>query len=225
MEVFMRMHLKQHTEPIFDRLADYRARLVEHPLLVEARAGRLPEPLLHEFAFHQLGDSILWIPMLAQMHDHARSPRLRRALADNIGHEAGLHATSHVTLALAMIKSLGIESLRAFPTDVVTQTIELWLHEELEEPAVAGWLLVAESLVPILFGALLPCFERLGADTRYFAEHVAVDADEHATWMAEAVEEIVEASGSEPILDGMADAWAETCLVPDRLWRLRCASH
>src|SRR5262245_62160150 len=99
MEVFMRLHLKQYTEPIFARLAGYRARLAEHPLLIAARAGEVHTDVLHEFAFHQYSDSILWIPMLAQMRSlSARSPRLRKAIADNIAHEAGLATTSHVTL-------------------------------------------------------------------------------------------------------------------------------
>jgi hypothetical protein len=224
MEVSMRKHNKEYTEPIFDRLADYRERLIAHPFLVEARTGQLPTPFLHEFAFHQLSDSILWIPMLAQMHDKARSPRLRRAIADNISHEAGLHATSHVTLALAMARSLGISRLDAFPTDVITQTIELYLSEELDEPAIAGWLLVAESLVPILFDAVIPAFARAGADTTYLSAHVAIDADEHAAWMTEAVEELAP-GGCESIAIGMAEAWDETIRVPDRLWRARCASR
>ena len=89
----MRKHNKEYTEPIFDRLADYRGRLIAHPFLVEARTGQLPTPILHEFAFHQLSDSILWIPMLAQMHDKARSPRLRRAIADNISHAGPARCT------------------------------------------------------------------------------------------------------------------------------------
>ena len=221
----MRMHLKQYTEPIFERLAGYRATLLEHPLLAAARTGELPEPILHEFAFHQLSDSILWIPMLAHMHDKVRSPRLRCAIADNIAHEAGLAATSHVTLALAMARSLGITTLDPFPRDVFAHTVEPWLADDFEEPAIAGWLLVSEALVPVLFEAVLPSYTRLGADTRYFAEHVAIDADEHARWMAEAVEEIVVETGAAPILDGMAEAWQDTCEVPDRLWRARCASR
>lgn len=221
----MRLHLKQYTEPIFDRLAAYRDRLTEHPLLVAARTDELSASLLDTFALHQLSDSILWIPMLAHMHDKVRSPRLRRAIADNIAHEAGLAATSHVTLALAMVRSLGITGLATLPADVFVRTVEPWLADDFEEPAIAGWLLVAEALVPVLFEAVLPCFTRRGADTRYFAEHVVVDADEHARWMAEAVDELAATCGAAPILDGMAEAWLDTCEVPDRLWRQRCASR
>ena len=109
----MRIHLKQYTEPIFATLATQRAQLATHPLLA---APDLPTTILHEFAFHQYSDSILWIPMLAQMKAKAiRSRRLRRAIEDNIAHEAGLGGISHVTLAVELMRSLGIRTLDAFP--------------------------------------------------------------------------------------------------------------
>ena len=228
----MRFHLKQYTEPIFDQLARYRARLEQHPLLAAARGGELEPELLHEFAFHQYADSILWIPMLAQMKSKAaRSPRLRRAIEDNIGHEAGLGGISHVTRAVELMRSLGVRELAPFPTHVLARSAELWLSDEFvaePEPTVAGWLLVAETLVPVMFAAVEPAFAAHGADTTYFHEHVEVDTDEHAAWMAESVDEIVElyGEGCVPlILAGMADAFEETLDVPDALWRQRCASH
>jgi hypothetical protein len=226
MEVFMRLHLKQYTEPIFDRLADYRARLIEHPFLT---ALDHPVPILHEFAFHQYADSILWIPMLAQMRGKAlRSRRLRDAIGNNIGHEAGLHAISHVQLAVDLMRSLGITRVDG---RVLAQSAQLWLSDEfaaMSEPEVAGFLLVAETLVPIMFAALAPQFARLGAQTRYFEEHVSVDSDEHSQWMAEAVEEVLDVYGGDAapaIAAGMADAWDETREIPDVLWRARCASR
>ena len=222
----MRTHLKQYTEPIFSRLDAYRARLIEHPFLT---ALDHPVPILHEFAFHQYADSILWIPMLAQMRGKAlRSTRLRDAIGDNIGHEAGLHAISHVQLAVDMMRGLGLATVDG---RVLARSAELWLSDEFQhmaEPEIAGWLLVAETLVPVMFAALEPQFARLGCDTRYFTEHVSVDSDEHATWMAEAVEDVIELYGpsAAPAIEaGMADAWAETCEVPDQLWRARCGSH
>jgi pyrroloquinoline quinone (PQQ) biosynthesis protein C len=230
-EVCMRFHLKQYTEPIFDRLAAYRAELEQHDLLVLAKTGELPRDVLHEFAFHQYSDSILWIPMLAQMKSKAeRSQRLRQAIADNIAHEAGLAGESHVTLAVGLMRSLGIRDLDALPTQTFARSAALWLTDEFvgeREPAIAGWLLVAESLVPVMFAATLPSFERTGCDTRYFTEHVSVDNDEHATWMAEAVEDVLDVYGpgvADDITAGMRDAWQEVREVPDHLWRSRCAS-
>jgi hypothetical protein len=107
MEVFMRVHLKQYTEPIFATLADYRARLIEHPFLV---ALDHPAYLLHEFAFYQYADSILWIPMLAQMRGKA-------------------------------------------PWGVLEASARLWISDAfaaMTEPEVAGFLLAAETLVPVM---------------------------------------------------------------------------
>src|SRR6185369_5042446 len=90
---------KIETEPIFDQLGLYRATLIQHPLLIAAEQRELPRETLVEFAFYQYSDSILWIPMLAQMKSRAtRSGRLRKAIEDNITHEAELGAESHVTL-------------------------------------------------------------------------------------------------------------------------------
>jgi pyrroloquinoline quinone (PQQ) biosynthesis protein C len=232
MEVFMRLHSKQFTEPIFSRLADYRDQLTEHPLLVASRTGRLTRHTLEQFAFHQYSDSILWIPMLAQMKSAARrSRRLRQAIEDNIAHEAGLAATSHVALAVDMMRSLGMRSLEGMPIETFARSATLWLSDafaDQTEPEVAGFLLTAETLVPLMFAALEPSFTAIGCDTSYFREHISVDSEEHSTWMADAVSDIVTIYGEscvEQIVDGMVDAWQETREVPDTLWRMQCESH
>jgi pyrroloquinoline quinone (PQQ) biosynthesis protein C len=229
-EIIMRLHLKQYTEPIVVALDRYRASLFAHPLLEAARTGQIERPLLLRFAYYQYADSITWIPMLAQMKSKAlRSRRLRRAIEDNIAHEAGLGGTSHVTLAAQLMRSLGIRTLDAFPTHALGHTASLWLSDAfvaMTEPALAGWLLTAETLVPEMFAVMKPCFDAI-ADTRYFTEHIAVDSDEHAAWMTEAVAEVVSIYGAEcvpEVLAGMADAWQETLEDPDELWRSRCES-
>lgn len=241
----MRLHSKQETEPIAVTLDRYRAELLEHPLLVAARSGQIERPILSRFAFYQYSDSITWIPMLAQMKSRARrSGRLRRAIEENIAHEAGIGGTSHVTYAARLMRSLGVRELADYPTEGLARTASLWLSDgfaEMTEPELAGWLLVAETLVPEMFAIVKPCFDALAeADVEYFAEHIHVDTDEHARWMAEAVDEIVQIYGAScipQILDGMADAFAETLEDPDALWKLResaenlreegtpCASH
>ena len=65
----MRYHHKHLTEPIFNALDRYRAELVEHPLLVAAKAGQIERPTLIRFASYQYADSVTWIPMLAQMKE------------------------------------------------------------------------------------------------------------------------------------------------------------
>lgn len=224
----MNVEMKKYTEPIFARLAVFGAELAQHPLLTAAKDGVVSRTILHEFAFHQFSDSILWIPMLAQMKSKAtRSLRLRRAIEDNIAHEAGLAGTSHVTLAVSLMRSLGIASVDAFPASTFTRSASLWLSDEFEcfaEPEIAGWLLTAETLVPLMFAAFQPAFERLGCDGRYFTEHVAVDTDEHATWMAEAIHDVIDVYGPSCISQihaGMDDARAETLEVPNELWSRR----
>ncbi len=220
----MRLHSKQETEPIFTTLDRYRAELLEHPLLVAARTGKIERTTLVRFAYYQYSDSITWIPMLAQMKEKAlKSRRLRRAIEDNIAHEAGLGGTSHVTLAAQLMRSLGVRSLAEFPTEGFGTTASLWLSDafvDMSEPALAGWLLTAETLVPDMFAVMRPQFEGVG-DTTYFTQHIAVDSDEHAQWMAEAVDEVVSLYGPTCVplvLEGMADAWAETLEDPDALW-------
>jgi hypothetical protein len=168
--------------------------------------------------------------MLAQMKSKAiRSRRLRTAIEDNIAHEAGLGGTSHVTLAVELMRSLGIRDLAPFPTDALGKTAALWLSDafaEVTEPALAGWLYTAETLVPEMFAIMRPCFA--GVDTSYFDHHIAVDSDEHAAWMAEAVDDVIALYGAgcvPAILEGMADAWAETREDPDALWEASCASR
>lgn len=220
-------------QPIFDLLGNYRDELTRHPLMEAARRHELSTEILLELAFYQYSDSILWIPMLAQMKEMAvRSHRLRSAIEDNIAHEAGLGSISHVTLAVMMMRSLGLRTLDAFPATTFTRSAALWLTDEFtqqREPEVAGWLLVAETLVPLMFAEIAPCYARLdGCDTRYFTQHVAVDSDEHAQWMTEAVADVMQIYGPgsrDVVIAGMVDAWQETREVPDELWRRACASR
>jgi pyrroloquinoline quinone (PQQ) biosynthesis protein C len=219
--------------PIFDLLGNYRDELTRHPLLEAARKNELSTEILLELAFYQYSDSILWIPMLALMKEMAtRSKRLRAAIEDNIAHEAGLGGTSHVQLAVTMMRSLGVRTLDAFPASTFAKSATLWLSDTFSgqpEPEVAGWLLVAETLVPLMFAEVAPCYARIdGCDTRYFTEHVAIDSDDHARWMRESVADVLQIYGPESletIVAGMTDAWLETREVPDELWRRACGSR
>ena len=227
----MRLHFQNDTEPIFTLLEGYRRELLAHPLLEAARNRTLTEQTLHEFAVAQYLDSLAWIPMLAQMRSKAtRSRRLRDAISDNIAHEAGLSGTSHVTLAVEMLRSMGIRQLPESSVTELARVSTEWLSDDFAsatEAELAGWLLVAESLVPVMFAVVGPCFDALG-DTRYFSEHVHIDSDEHARWMAEAVADVVAQYGPTCVPDitsGMAEGWQETLEVPDSLWGRQCASR
>jgi hypothetical protein len=134
-----------------------------------------------------------------------------------------------------MMRSLGVrgELEGRFPTSTFAKSATLWLTDEFAgqaEAEVAGWLLVAESLVPQMFADVVGCYAAIeGCDARYFTQHVVVDNDEHARWMREAVADVMQIYGAaearDAVMAGMADAWAETREVPDHLWRRACASR
>jgi pyrroloquinoline quinone (PQQ) biosynthesis protein C len=220
-------------QPIFDLLGNYRDELARHPLMEAARNGQLSTEILLALACYQYTDSILWIPMLAQMKELAvRSKRLRVAIEDNIAHEAGLGGVSHVTLAVRMMRSLGVRELDALSVTPFASSATTWLTDDFAnqtEGLIAGWLLVAESLVPQMFAVVAPCYARIdGCDTQYFTQHVAVDNDEHAQWMSEAVADVMQIYGPgarEAVIAGMEEAWQETREVPDSLWRRECATR
>ncbi|MFN0252004.1 MAG: iron-containing redox enzyme family protein [Kofleriaceae bacterium] len=227
----MPTYYKQETEPIFSTLERYRAELLEHPLLVAAKSGQLERSTLIELAYYQYADSITWIPMLAQMKERAlKSRRLRKAIEDNIAHEAGIGSTSHVTLAAGLMRSMGVRSLDGLPTDGILRTASLWLSDafsEMTEPALAGWLLVAETLVPAMFEVIATQYAGI-ADTTYFSEHIHVDGDEHAVWMRESVAEVIAIYGTTcipEILAGMADARDEAHDDPNALWANRAVAE
>ena len=215
---------KPDTEPIFARVSRLCEQLRHHPLLVAAGDATLPPPLLRELAFLQYADSILWIPMLAQLKSKAtRSVRLRRAIEDNISCEAGLGSVSHVQLAVDLMRSIPDVDTGAVPLPAFREATSWWLSNEFaaaSEAWVVGWLLAAESLVPVLFAGVLPAYR--GCDTRYFSEHVAVDGDEHAAWMRESLDDVFAVYGAGCVADverGIDDAWQETISVPDALWK------
>jgi hypothetical protein len=229
----MKKPFNDHTEPISALLDEYCASFSDHPLFLAAGESRIPPAILREFAFYQYADSILWIPMLALMKSKAtRSQRLRRAIEENIACEAGLGNTSHVHLAANLMRSLSIFGVESFPVETFERSASLWLSRdfaEFSEPEIAGWLLVAETLVPIMFARMKDAFARLeGCDTTYFSEHVSVDSDEHSTWMREAVDDVIELYGSDGAaraMTGMKDAWLESLEVPDRLQEKLCVSR
>lgn len=213
------------TGPIFQKLDLYRKEFLEHPLFMAARSD-IPTALLKEFAFYQYADSILWVPMLSLMKGKViRSTRLRRAIEENIACETGLANTSHIELAKNLMRSLHVCNADALPVDFLSDSMGHWLSDEFSsvtEPEIAGWLLLAETLVPLMFAKMKDSFARMGCDTFYFTEHIDVDSEEHSTWMAEAVEDVVQLYGAGsvvPIFKGMREAWLETIEVPDLIYQ------
>ena len=201
------------------RLEYYTTLLAAHPLLEMAATGRLARPVADEFAYLQYVDSILWVPMLALMKERVSRPRLLRAIAENLACEAGYRGTSHVELARQFVESLGLFAPPpGCPVPDVVDTVTHWTR--FPEPQIAGWLLAAETLVPLLFTRMRPSFASLpGADLRYLDEHVHVDSDDHAVWMKEAVAEILCSPSSLPaVLVGVDFGAREVFDVPDVLY-------
>lgn len=89
------------------------------------------------------------------------------------------------------------------------------------EAEMSGWLLAAETLVPVFFGIFRPAFAQIhGVDLRYLDEHISVDADEHSQWMNEAVQELLvkDKSSFEQILNGIRIGGRLTVSIPDVLY-------
>lgn len=215
------------TSKITQRLSQFCHEFTNHGFFKFVQKNQLPISILKEFAFYQYSDSILWIPMLSQMKSKAvRSIRLKRAIEDNIRCEAGIGGISHITMAKDFMRSLQIKNIDEFPTETFARSASLWLSDEFEkfsEPEVAGWLLVAETLVPIMFLKMKEAYRHLPESSlQYFEEHIDVDSEQHSAWMMEAVEDVVKIYGKESInqiLDGMMDAFEETKEIPNLLFR------
>lgn len=218
-----------YTERIFSQLDLYREEFFAHPFFQSARSSEpLPLSTLRTFASYQFADSLLWIPMLALLRSKVtRSEVLQRSIEKNIACEAGLGSVSHVALCARMMRSLGAnaESTWTHRADMYEWATKEWLSDEfasLTEPGVAGWLLVAESLVPVMFERMLPCFAGLpGCDTTYFLEHIDVDESEHSEWMAQSVRDVMQLYGPEhalpQVLQGMSASWEQVLEVPSML--------
>ncbi len=211
-------------QTIQQRLEIHADRMRRHPIGQLIREQRLPASVTREFAAIQYIDSVLWVPMLALMKDRATSPRLRRALTDNLLCEAGANHTSHITLCRQFVESLGImpsfgnyndhSRLATHPVEIMNSVTGL------SEEEIAGWILAAESLVPVMFALFLPEFEKIsGADLTYLREHINIDSDEHSQWMQEAVNELLSRAGADQgIVSGLEIGARVALSIPDALY-------
>lgn len=210
------------------RLRSYQQDMRGHPIGRVIRNEKLPQVIALEFATLQYIDSVLWVPMLALMKDRVSSPRLRKALTDNLLCEAGATHTSHITLCREFVESIGIlpsfgdyrdhSELATHPVAVMNSV------SALSEEEIAGWILAAETLVPDMFAMFLPAFEKIsGSDLTYLREHIGVDSEEHSQWMLEAARELIAESGDprrsyKGVLSGL-DVGARVALsIPDALY-------
>ena len=187
---------KMRLESLEAQVRAYAQQIERHPIARICERGELPLSIAKECARIQYVDSVLWIPMLALIKGKVSSPRLIRAVRENILCEAGYDGIPHVTLCKTFVESLGEPSqygdctdyapLSAHPIAVMNGMIAF------TEEEIAGWLMASESLVPTFFRIFRAAYEKIpGVDLRYLNEHITVDSDEHALWMREAVLELL----------------------------------
>lgn len=121
---------------------------------------------------------------------------LAKVLVDEYGE--GSNGDDHATLYLQYLSSLGVEGGEEETTPLATTVWEfIGLHLRLcrEEPFLVGLGALGpghEWPIPKMFGKIIPGLERagIGLEQRsYFDLHTEQDL-EHASWMAEALEEL-----------------------------------
>ena len=209
----------------------YAEKLATHPIAELCRRGEVPRRELDEFVRAQYADSTRWVPMLSQMKDVVTEPRLVKALIENIECETGCYGMAHTTLAKNFAESIGVSpsfvDTRGFAPIAVHGMEIMNAIASMSEPMICGWLMVAEALVPVLFQVFRPAFERMpSADLEYFDEHIRVDSDEHAEWMAEAAEALLTRSDCYAELMLGIDIGARvTFSVPDAVYARTLAAR
>ncbi len=201
----------------------YQEQMENHPMKDLIKSGKVSEDIGEEFMKLQYIDSTLWVPMLAIMKDRVNNPKLKKALTDNLLCEAGARHTSHVTLCAEFLISRGIDPyfgdlyhyspLAKHPTEIMNSVIRM------NEAQIAGWIMIAETIVPDLFKLFRPLISKIGANLNYLDEHIVVDADEHGQWMIDSATELINSGVDEKqIIDGIHLGGRVALSVPDALY-------
>lgn len=204
-------------------LGHYQTQMARHGLGRLIEQGLVSEQIGLEFMKLQYVDSTLWVPMLAIMKDRVEHPTLKKALTDNLLCEAGARHTSHVTICAEFLKSKGVDPyfgdlyhyspLAKHPTEIMNSVIRM------SEAEIAGWIMIAETIVPHLFMLLHPLLRGIGANMLYIDEHITVDGDEHGQWMMQSIRDLVKAGTPvEDILHGIHLGGRVALSVPDALY-------
>jgi hypothetical protein len=206
-----------------EALAHYQLQMRNHPFRTLIRQGLVSEEIGKEFMKLQYIDSTLWVPMLAIMKDRVRNPVLKKALTDNLLCEAGARHTSHVTHCAEFLMSKGIDPyfgdlyhyspLAKHPTEIMNSVIRM------SEAQIAGWIMIAEMIVPDLFLLMRPMLVEMKASLFYIDEHISVDSDEHGEWMMKGIEDLLDNGvPEEEILEGIHLGGRVALSVPDALY-------
>jgi hypothetical protein len=211
-------------EKIDSMLKSLRHQVAHHPV----GTNPLPRQALELFALAQYRDSDVWLGWFIKMMDMVKNPVLKAALAHNFLDEAGAvngrigGGTSHMTLCLRFIRSLGLEPGSAAMAQTISSHGEalIQLIPSMSEAEIAGWVLGTEELVPALFALFLPHFERLGGvDTEYLTTHIQVDVGDHAIEIRKGCESILatKPESEDDMLFGIHLAGRFTFAVPDMI--------
>ncbi len=214
----------EYANQISELVEFYQKQMETHPLQNVFKSQRVPLKLLKEYASLQYIDSTLWVPMLAIMKDRVSAPRISKALKDNIMCEAGVCGTSHITLCMNFIKSLGVDpffgSTEYYSPLAIHPTEMMNAVSGMSEGQIVGWTLVAEAIVPFLFQMTLAAYKKNPkTNVLYLEEHISVDSDEHAQWMFEgAIEVATSAQAFHAILEGIHLGGRTALSVPDALY-------
>ncbi len=206
-----------------EALGHYQMQMRNHPFRTLIAQGLVSEEIGKEFMKLQYIDSTLWVPMLAIMKDRVRNPVLKKALTDNLLCEAGARHTSHVTHCAEFLMSKGIDPyfgdlyhyspLAKHPTEIMNSVIRM------NEAQIAGWIMIAEMIVPDLFLLMRPMLFEMKADLFYIDEHISVDSDEHGEWMMKGIRDLLsEGVLEQDILDGIHLGGRVALCVPDALY-------
>lgn len=204
-------------------LAHYLIQMSNHPIKRLITQGLATEKTGEEFMKLQYIDSTLWVPMLAIMKDRVKNPTLKKALTDNLLCEAGARHTSHVTLCAEFLISRGIDPyfgdlyhyspLAKHPTEIMNSVIRM------SEGEIAGWIMIAEMIVPDFFKLMRPLLVKMNVNMKYIDEHITVDADEHSAWMFKAAIDLIkQGTPEEEILTGIHLGGRVALSIPDALY-------
>ena len=196
-------------EQVETALIHYQEQMQKHGLGKLIAQGRVSANIGLEFMKLQYIDSTLWVPMLAIMKDRVKHPTLKKALTDNLLCEAGAKHTSHVTLCAEFLISKGIDPyfgdlyhyspLAKHPTEIMNSVIRM------SEAEIAGWIMIAETIVPDLFRLVHPL--------------LTVDGEEHGEWMMRSIRELIQdGTPVEEILHGLHLGGRVALAVPDALY-------
>ncbi len=171
--------------------------LADHRINHEISARTLSKAGLDMIIKCLYADGVWWVSGLRYMLKRARNKRFIQALSDNLACETGYSGGSaHMVLLDDFIESicLKIDMNDPIYRDATKRAQqENLMLKKATEPQKAGFMLATEHIFPKMLQVIRPAVldHYPKAIMNYIDEHIEVDADEHAIWMQESVEQII----------------------------------